>query len=299
MTKYLQILIAILAFSSCEQWTKKENNLDLNQIQLDSNIQQEEYSTEFIDYFQKNNMTLKGNSIKISNDNGKEIIQIPEYIEKNSKVVFTSRNEQTITIRYINYTDIEFKISYSDEQIEGQATLLPHFYLGTETVEYSDGEYLITKYFVTTSSNPCIDYIGLGNQNITYDEPEELYAMVALSGGGCENELEGLTNQKLKKMLAPISASQTGETELYQELQRTEKKLKTVYENLEKVLADIDKKSLAKSQNDWLKFRDSNCNFKSQKESVGGVIANKFYIDCKIQTTEIRINELTDLINGF
>jgi uncharacterized protein YecT (DUF1311 family) len=101
-------------------------------------------------------------------------------------------------------------------------------------------------------------------------------------------------------MLVSFSNAQTGETELYQDLEKTEKKLDSVFVKLKINLTDINKKSLTKSQNDWLKFRDSNCNFKSLKESEGGVIANKLYIDCQIQTTEIRIKELTDLlVNGF
>lgn len=97
-----------------------------------------------------------------------------------------------------------------------------------------------------------------------------------------------------------ISFAQTGETELYQDLQKTEKRLNVVYEKIKDKLLEIDKNALEKSQNDWLKFRDSNCNFKSQKESEGGVIANKLYIDCKIQITEIRIKELTELlVDGF
>src|SRR5690606_41967263 len=93
-----------------------------------------------------------------------------------------------------------------------------------------------------------------------------------------------------------ISIAQTGETELYAELQRAEKKLDTIYGKLKKSISDIDKNSLVKSQNYWIKFRYSNCNFKSLKESEGGVIANKLYIDCLIQTTEIRIKELTELL---
>ena len=97
-----------------------------------------------------------------------------------------------------------------------------------------------------------------------------------------------------------ISIAQTGETKLYTELQKTEKKLDRVYVELKQSLSDIDKNSLKKSQDDWVKFRDSNCNFKSLKESEGGVIANKLYIDCQIQTTEIRIKELTELLSdGF
>jgi uncharacterized protein YecT (DUF1311 family) len=99
---------------------------------------------------------------------------------------------------------------------------------------------------------------------------------------------------------ATISIAQTGEAELYTELQNAEKKLDTVYDKLKKSLSEIDKNSLEKSQNDWVKFRESNCNFKSLKESEGGVIANKLYIDCQIQTTETRIKELTKLLSdGF
>lgn len=100
----------------------------------------------------------------------------------------------------------------------------------------------------------------------------------------------------LSLIFVQISIAQTGETELYAELQRAEKKLDTIYGKLKKSLSDIDKNSLVKSQNYWIKFRDSNCNFKSLKESEGGVIANKLYIDCLIQTTEIRIKELTELL---
>jgi len=97
-----------------------------------------------------------------------------------------------------------------------------------------------------------------------------------------------------------ISIAQTGETELYIDLQNAEKKLDTVYKKLKESLSDHDKNSLEKSQNYWVEFRDSNCNFKSLKESEGGVIAKKLYIDCQIQTTEIRIKELTELLtSGF
>jgi uncharacterized protein YecT (DUF1311 family) len=97
-----------------------------------------------------------------------------------------------------------------------------------------------------------------------------------------------------------ISIAQTGETQLYNELQKAEKKLDTVFKKLNNTLSDIDKKALTNSQNSWLKFRDSNCNFKSLKESEGGVIANKQYIDCQIQTTEIRTKELYELLTkGF
>lgn len=101
-------------------------------------------------------------------------------------------------------------------------------------------------------------------------------------------------------MFTQISIAQTGETELYNELHKVEKQLDIIYEKLKNSLSDVNKKTLVNSQINWLKFRDSNCNFKSLKESEGGVIANKQYIDCQIQSTEIRIKELTELLTeGF
>lgn len=112
--------------------------------------------------------------------------------------------------------------------------------------------------------------------------------------------IKKLTFTILLSMSVTNFIAQTGETELYKDLQKAEKKLNTIYEKLENSLSDNKKKALINSQNDWLSFRDSNCNLKSLKESEGGVIANKLYIDCQIKTTEIRVKELSELKkNGF
>jgi len=101
-------------------------------------------------------------------------------------------------------------------------------------------------------------------------------------------------------ILVTYSIAQTGETEFYKELDKSEIELNIVYNKLKDSLNEIDKKALIVSQNDWLKFKNSNCNFRSLKESEGGVIANKMFIDCKIQSTKLRIMELKDLLeNGF
>ena len=183
---------------SCEQKANKTDKIDRKESQKDTVIQKPEYSDEFIAYFQKSGSTMKGDSIIMVIDSAPEIVRIPQHIKKNNEITFASDNGQTISIRQINFTDVQFTITYNGQQIDGEATLLPHFYLGTETVEFSDGEYFLTKYFATTSSNHCIDYIGLGNQNILNDESEMLYALVSMSGGGCENELRELSNRKLK-----------------------------------------------------------------------------------------------------
>ena len=91
----------------------------------------------------------------------------------------------------------------------------------------------------------------------------------------------------------------TGETELHLAYEKTDKQLNLVYNKLKAKLGKKDQANLIASQRDWIKFRDSNCNFRSYPEGEGGVIANKMYTDCLMQATIIRTKELKDLINGF
>jgi len=156
------------------------------------------YSEAFQKHFQENNLTLKADTILFPADADSAVVLIPEYIPKNQNITFESRNGSLITIRQINYTDIEFEIQYHDQKYKGKASLFPHFYLGMETVGFSDGEYVITHYYVTETDNPCLDFIGLGNQNIAKENPENVYALVSVSGDTCEDELNELTNKKLK-----------------------------------------------------------------------------------------------------
>ena len=101
-------------------------------------------------------------------------------------------------------------------------------------------------------------------------------------------------------LIGTISNAQTGETELSQELEKKESDLNTLLLNLKNTLSSDDQKALESSQADWIKFRESNCSFKSKKESEGGVLANKLFIDCKIEATELRTKELKKLlISGF
>ena len=97
-----------------------------------------------------------------------------------------------------------------------------------------------------------------------------------------------------------ISKAQNGESELYQELEKAEADLIAVMIKLRKNLSSADQNALHNSQMDWKNFRESNCTLKSKRESEGGVIANKIFIDCKLIMTEKRLQELNDLlINGF
>jgi len=66
-----------------------------------------------------------------------------------------------------------------------------------ETVVFSDGEYEITHYHVTETDHPCLNFIGLGNKDIGKANTENVYAMIAVSGDSCGNELSELTYRKL------------------------------------------------------------------------------------------------------
>jgi uncharacterized protein YecT (DUF1311 family) len=104
----------------------------------------------------------------------------------------------------------------------------------------------------------------------------------------------------LSTIFVRYSDAQTGETELYELYERTDKELSDVYNKLKKKLNKADRLALIKAQRDWIKYRDSNCNFQSQKESEGGVISNKRYINCQTYTTTQRIVELRGILKeGF
>ena len=117
-------------------------------------LMSKDYSKEFQEHFNESSMTLKGDSILFPKEVGNEGVLIPNYIPKNQVVRFETENGNSISIRQINYTDIEFEIHYFDKKYSGKASLLPHFYLGMETVGFSDGEYVITHYYVTETDNP-------------------------------------------------------------------------------------------------------------------------------------------------
>ncbi|OXA71581.1 hypothetical protein B0A67_10665 [Flavobacterium aquidurense] len=91
----------------------------------------------------------------------------------------------------------------------------------------------------------------------------------------------------------------TGETEIYVAYEKADKELNATYNQLKNKLGAIDQANLINSQKDWIKFRDSNCKFKSYPEGEGGVIANKMYADCRMQITISRTKELKGLLNGF
>lgn len=88
-------------------------------------------------------------------------------------------------------------------------------------------------------------------------------------------------------------------TEIFDIYEKADKELNKVYNQLKKKLGTKDQAALITSQKDWIKFRDSNCKFKSYPEGYGGVIADKMFADCRTQITLARTKELESLLRGF
>lgn len=93
-----------------------------------------------------------------------------------------------------------------------------------------------------------------------------------------------------------FAQSVTGEGELYDQYQKVDKELNSVYNKLIKGLKETDKKNLVEAQKAWIKFRDLDCKFQSQDVGDGGgPYENKMKIDCLIRKTTERIKELKNL----
>ena len=78
--------------------------------------------------------------------------------------------------------------------------------------------------------------------------------------------------------------------------QESDEKLNRVYKNLMQRIEDTGEKSALKSaQLDWLKYRDSNCEFESF-QNRGGTIYPVVYETCRARMTDNRTKELQDRI---
>lgn len=96
-----------------------------------------------------------------------------------------------------------------------------------------------------------------------------------------------------------FSQSLTGEDDYYNDYQKVDKELNSVYNKLKNGLGIEDKKALVEAQKAWIKFRDLNCKFQSKDHGTIGPYENKVRLDCLIKTTLARTKELENLIEGL
>ena len=81
------------------------------------------------------------------------------------------------------------------------------------------------------------------------------------------------------------------------DFKKTDKELNLVYNKLLKILSQEEKKLLIKAQKDWLKFRDSHCEFEIL-EFEGGSIQPLIKYTCLEDQTKKRIEDLNSAIEN-
>ena len=71
--------------------------------------------------------------------------------------------------------------------------------------------------------------------------------------------------------------------------------LNKVYKEVMKLLSEKEKQLLIKAQRDWIKFRDSHCEFEAN-EYEGGSIQPLIYSSCLTERTKDRIKDLKSIL---
>ena len=96
-----------------------------------------------------------------------------------------------------------------------------------------------------------------------------------------------------------LSAQTQGEMNdsAYISYKKTDAELNKVYQQLLKGLNKKEKKMLIETEKDWLKFRDSHCDFEAE-ENEGGSIQPLVWSMCMENRTKARIEDLKASINS-
>ncbi len=81
------------------------------------------------------------------------------------------------------------------------------------------------------------------------------------------------------------------------EIKHQDKRLNSAYKALKKNLSKNRQKELLSAQRLWIKYRDANCNF--YNDPNGGTMHRLFALDCVMDTTHLRADELKSMLNIF
>ncbi len=76
---------------------------------------------------------------------------------------------------------------------------------------------------------------------------------------------------------------------------KADTELNKVYQKVLKILSESEKTLFIKAQKDWLKFRDSHCNFEIEQYK-GGSIQPLIFYNCLEEKTRQRINDLNSIL---
>jgi len=160
--RVLIFILLIIGVNSCNH-NKDSNN----------------YSENFKLTLQRSGIELKADSLIFPKSAGIEPILIPTILELNKNYLFLSESGLEIKIRRTNFTDLEFELKDKEIIEKGTASLRPTFYLGAESDGTSEGEFWVYDYEIIDSN--CIYTIRIGNQELTDEEPRELYLFINLN----------------------------------------------------------------------------------------------------------------------
>lgn len=162
MTKtFISIIILILLYS-CSSTIEERNK----------------YSEEFLSHFMNSTLELRADSVIFPSESGCEVVLIPTSLELDVEYIFIDYLKQELSIRRINYTDIEYVFKQDDYIEEGVASLSPYFYLGFESVDDTEGFHTYNPYFVLSKEDSYLSSIGIGTYNTEGKEEPFAYLIM-------------------------------------------------------------------------------------------------------------------------
>ncbi len=158
--KKLVIILAVVTLASC-----KEASF------------QNQYSAAFYKTIVNKGIELRNDSLLFPKESGlEEPILIPNILKLGEEYLFKSGSGLELKLKRKNLTDIEYRLEGGDVDECGMASLIPTFYMGTESVETSEGEFWITPYETVTSE--FIRSIGIGEEGLSDEIVEGIYVSV-------------------------------------------------------------------------------------------------------------------------
>ena len=183
--RILILVLATLILISCEN--KIEN-------------QKSNYSKKFYETITNSDIELRHDSLLFPVESGiEEPILIPTILNLEKEYTFLSKNGLELILKRINFTDIEFKLNSNGNIESGLGSLRPTFYLGTESIETSEGEFWVNDYDVEDSKT--IRTIKIGNEGLSDEIVEDIYLYI-ITKPNCDieklveiNELWKLKNE--------------------------------------------------------------------------------------------------------
>lgn len=189
MRSFIYLLPCLLLFGCGNSDTKstETNSGRLELAEPDKDLREEyeksvaidikDYADEFSNHFTKAGIILRNDSLIFPKESGiEEPALIPTHLELNKAYEFKSNNGFTLKLSRVNYTDIKYSLMNDNILEEGVASLRPSFYLGSESVETSEGGFWLTDYDINTSS--YLETIKVGNESYSDDDTNLPYIYI-------------------------------------------------------------------------------------------------------------------------